>query len=143
MKINVQFGANTRTSQDALKIRKAVFVTEQGISLTDELDQLDDQAWHYVAYLKQQPVATARVIAESPAKWHIQRVATVAAARHQGLASAIMNKISADATAHNINSLTLGAQITAQEFYETLGFNTYGNEFIDAGILHINMIKKL
>lgn len=143
MKINVQFGTNTPTSQDALMIRKAVFVTEQGINLADELDHLDDQTWHYVAYLNNQPVATARVIEEHPGEWHIQRVATLVNARHQGLASALMNKISADATVHNINSLTLGAQITAQGFYETLGFVTIGSEFIDAGIPHITMIKKI
>ncbi|CAH0418852.1 GNAT family N-acetyltransferase [Periweissella ghanensis] len=143
MKINVQFGADTPTSQDALMIRKAVFVTEQGISLADELDHLDDQTWHYVAYLNNQPAATARVIEEHPGEWHIQRVATLAPARHQGLASALLTKISADATVHNINSLTLGAQITAQGFYETLGFVTIGAEFIDAGIPHITMIKKI
>ncbi|CAH0416751.1 GNAT family N-acetyltransferase [Periweissella fabaria] len=143
MKINVQFGANTPTSQDALAIRKAVFVTEQGISLKDEIDHLDDQTWHYVAYLNNQPSATARVIEDAPGQWHVQRVATLASARHQGLAHAIMTRIITDATAHNINSLTLGAQITARGFYETLGFQAHGPEFIDAGIVHINMLKNI
>lgn len=143
MKIKTHFGAHHAISNDALAIRKAVFVTEQGISLTDELDHLDDQCWHYVAYLDGLPVATARVIEEISGQWHIQRVATLASSRHQGLAKAIITQITTDAAMHNITSLTLGAQITAQGFYEKLGFITIGEPFLDANLPHIEMVKNL
>lgn len=143
MKIKTAFGTINQISYDALLLRKAVFVTEQGIALADEIDNLDDQTWHYVAYVNEVPAATARVVEEQLGEWHIQRVATNKPFRHKGLASAIMKQIIIDATAHNINSLTLGAQISACGFYETLGFITVGEPFFDAGIPHIVMTKKI
>lgn len=143
IKITATFGANNPICLAALAIRKTVFVSEQNISLTDELDNLDATTWHYVAFVDHQPIATARVLPEKNNQWHIQRVATLKAFRHQGIASAIIKKIIADANTNNITQLTLGAQLTAKEFYQTLGFSSIGPEFIDANIRHVTMIKKI
>lgn len=141
--ITATFGTNTENQLAALAIRKAVFVTEQKISVTDELDNLDAITWHYVAFINQQPVATARVLPEANNQWHIQRVATLKPFRHQGIASSLINQIITDATANNITQLTLGAQITAKNFYQKLGFTSVGPEFMDANMRHVTMIKKI
>ena len=39
--------------------------------------------------------------------------------------------------------ITLGAQLQALPFYEKLGYTAEGQEFIDAGIPHREMIKNL
>ena len=43
---------------DARKIRIQVFVEEQGF--VNEIDGLDDEAWHIVMYDADTPIATAR-----------------------------------------------------------------------------------
>ncbi|WP_220741273.1 GNAT family N-acetyltransferase [Leuconostoc miyukkimchii] len=131
----------------ALNIRKTVFVLEQGVPLSDELDNqiAEESATHIVAYLNGSPVATARVLEEHPGIWHIQRVATLKPMRGQGLGSQLLAYIEALASDpdHHIHTLELGAQITAKTFYEKLNFQTYGSEFLEAGIMHINMKKEL
>lgn len=143
MKIVKMFGNNNSICNDALEIRKAVFVEEQGISLLDELDSFDNESTHYVAYIDNNRAATVRVKLEKDNIWHIQRVATLKKYRHMGIASALLNEIITDARKSNINTLSLGAQIDAKKFYENLGFFEEGMPFLDANILHIKMNKKI
>jgi len=39
--------------------------------------------------------------------------------------------------------MTLGAQISARNFYQNLGYQEEGDFFLDAGIEHITMTKNL
>lgn len=129
--------------QDARMIRQAVFVEEQGFSVQDEYDHLDSTTIHIVAYTNTQAVATARLHEEQLGTWHIQRVATLASMRHQGIGRLLFNEIEALAPQFNIHTLTLGAQLQARHFYEQLGFNSHGDIFLDANVPHIEMIKLL
>ncbi|MEX0381632.1 GNAT family N-acetyltransferase [Leuconostoc sp. MS02] len=130
---------------DALHIRTTVFVAEQGVSLSDEMnDQLTEEtALHIVAYINGNPAATARVLEENTGVWHVQRVATLQALRGQGLGSQLFDYIEQLAPFFHIHTLDLGAQVQAKKFYERLNFKTYGSEFQEAGIVHIGMKKEL
>jgi len=138
--VKKDFGLGTLRDA-ALAIRQDVFVTEQNVPLALELDDLDDETTHYVGFVGDQAVATARV-AVNPAtnNWHIQRVATDRQFRGHGYAAKVMQTIIADARANHAKTLDLGAQITALGFYEKLGFIGEGEIFMDAGIQHRNMI---
>ncbi|KRL01848.1 GNAT family N-acetyltransferase [Liquorilactobacillus capillatus] len=126
----------------ALQIRKAVFVKEQGVPEELELDN-EQAACYYVAYQQGQPAATARIMAESNGAWHIQRVATLKEYRHQGCAKLLLEKIEEQARAQAVPYLTLGAQDQAQGFYRALGYRVVGPSFLDAGIPHHTMEKRL
>ena len=41
----------------------------------------------------------------------------------------------------SVNQIKLDAQISAQKFYESLGFIAHGEVFLDAGIDHISMVR--
>ncbi|MBU7567691.1 GNAT family N-acetyltransferase [Weissella hellenica] len=127
----------------ALMIRKQVFVTEQGVPLDIEIDDLDSQTTHYVGFLNETPVVTARIAEnEAHTNWHVQRVATVKEARGNGYAGKLLKKIITDAQQANIQSLDLGAQVQAMVFYEKLGFTATGPVFQEANIDHRRMIFK-
>ena len=127
--------------QDALMIRKEVFVKEQGVDMALELDG-ELGPTHYVLYYKSKPVATARTSFER-AGWHIQRVATLKSYRKLGLAKRLLSKIEEDARQSKVAYLTLGAQDSAQGFYTKLGYQVVGAGFLDAGIAHHRMDKSL
>ena len=42
-----------------------------------------------------------------------------------------------------VREAKLGSQTHAIEFYRKLGFETIGEEFMDAGIPHMNMVLQL
>jgi len=144
IKIKHQIGLGP-IHDEALTIRTAVFVTEQGVSIKDEMaDQLaEETALHMVAFLDNISAATARVREETPGIWHVQRVATLPSFRGQGIASQLFAYIESFAPQYHIHTLDLGAQVQAKLFYEHLQFEAYGSEFLDAGIVHISMKKHL
>lgn len=128
----------------ALTIRKRVFIEEQGVPTTIEIDNLDHQTNHYVGFLSHTPVTTARVaINEATKNWHIQRVATLRDARGKGYAATLLKQIIADAQQAQVQTLDLGAQVSAIGFYEKLGFIAEGPVFKDANIDHRHMILTL
>ncbi|MFB9770300.1 GNAT family N-acetyltransferase [Lactiplantibacillus modestisalitolerans] len=143
MKIEKSNQTTSAVYRDALAIRRAVFIDEQGIAPEDELDQVTAATWHYVAYDDQnQPVATARITPEGPGSWHVQRVATLKTARGHGYARQLLAQIALDARAANTQRLVLGAQVTAQSFYQQLGFQAVGPEFMEAGLRHQQMQRR-
>ncbi|MFP7242425.1 GNAT family N-acetyltransferase [Pediococcus pentosaceus] len=129
-------------ARDALKIRDVVFIEEQGIRPAREHDHLDDQRLHYVGYMGDQAVTTARVEVEGTS-WHIERVATLKEMRGQGLARHLLICIMQDAQKLDVNRVYLAAQVRAQRFYEELGFKAVGEHFLDAGLEHIEMEKSV
>lgn len=124
-------------------IRKAVFVDEQGIALAEDLDGMDDQATHLLATDEGVPIGTARILEKGNAG-KIGRLAVLKSHRGQGIGAAIMRAALNDlSTRPHLTQARLGAQIDAIAFYEALGFSPEGEEFLDAGLPHQEMVRPL
>jgi len=123
---------------DAYSIRRAVFINEQGISEAEEYDGTDAACAHLVAYEKDIPVATGRIMITRD-DFIIGRVATLASHRGQQLGKLIMESLMQASYAMGGQRQILHAQLYVREFYEKLGFTAYGEEFDEAGIPHIAM----
>lgn len=54
-------GTNNQVYQDALSIRRKVFIEEQHVDETIEIDGTDNTKHHVVGYLDNIPQATARI----------------------------------------------------------------------------------
>lgn len=129
---------------DALRVRRAVFIDEQGVPESEEIDAYDDlfrrfnDAVHVIVYLDSQPVATGRLLLDSPTfeKAHIGRVAVLHAHRRQGLGAAVMLALQEEARSRGYPGVTLAAQLPAIPFYERLGYRARDDVFLDAGIEH-------
>jgi ElaA protein len=126
----------------ALALREDVFCGEQGVSLADELDGLDDEALHIVALEEGAIVGTCRLVAEGTTV-KLGRMAVARPARGRGLAAALLAE--ADARARDLGAarIALAAQLGAQSIYERAGYVQYGDVFLDAGIEHVMMEKPL
>ncbi|WP_062065559.1 GNAT family N-acetyltransferase [Cellvibrio sp. OA-2007] len=131
-------------SADLINIRTEVFIQEQQVSAADEWDGLDEQALHFLALSAQgEAIGCARLLPEIAAHkslYHIGRVAILKPFRNQGIGHQLMQYVIAYCKkAAPENTIYLHAQTERRQFYETLGFAAEGDEFIDAGILHISM----
>jgi predicted GNAT family N-acyltransferase len=129
--------------QNCFAIRHQVFVEGQKVPLQEEVDGLDSSSEHYLLYVNQQPVGTARVrYLEDIAK--IERVAILENHQYQGLGHVLMKFILENLEKnHLIKKAKLGAQTYAITFYEKLGFDVCGDEYLDAGIPHKDMQRYL
>lgn len=132
---------NSGTYKDALKIRHDVFVTEQGVSVEDEIDELEDQTIHVVLYAEHDPIATARIYDLGNGTYKVQRVAVQKKVRKQGYGAFLMTEVEKKVAELGGRKITLGAQNTAIPFYERIAYDVEGDEFMDAGIPHHTMTK--
>jgi predicted GNAT family N-acyltransferase len=123
----------------AAPIRFAVFVEEQGVPLAIELDQMDDKSAHAVAYYRGSPIGTGRLLPDG----HIGRMAVLAAWRGRGIGSRILAKLVDAARARGDREVLLSAQVHATAFYRGHGFAEEGAEYMDAGIPHVDMRRRL
>ncbi len=130
--------------EDALTVRRAVFIEEQGVAEAEEIDAYDGDpreaigAVHVVAYIRDKPVATGRLILDEPeyGKAHIGRLAVLGEYRRHGFGRAVMLALQDEARRRGFSRTIVAAQIQAMPFYESLGYEAYGGVFMDARIEH-------
>jgi predicted GNAT family N-acyltransferase len=135
--IEVRSGAQL---EQALAIRCAVFVDEQGVSEALEIDGRDREARHLLALQDGVPVGTLRLRrVEEGRGAKIERVAVLPPARGAKVGRALVEAALVLARAAGAEAATLHAQTTVQEFYARLGFVAFGPEFIKDGIWHVAM----
>lgn len=135
--------APTRDIATCRALRRRVFIEEQGVSEADELDDLDDQAIHLLATKDGTPLGSARLLVLGETG-KIGRVCVLPQARGTGLGAALMRAAIAEfRRIPGVARVKLGAQTHALGFYERLGFQATGPEFMDAGIPHRDMVLPL
>jgi predicted GNAT family N-acyltransferase len=122
----------------ALKLREDVFVGEQGVPLSVEVDDRDPQATHLVAVQDGRVVATTRLLEGGDALL-LGRLAVVPEARRRGLATGLLEEAERLARARGKRRILLNAQTYACALYETAGYVRRGSVFREAGIEHVRM----
>jgi len=125
-----------------IMIRTLVFVVEQNISAAIETDEFEKTATHYLVTDEGKALATARWqrIDDQTAK--IERVAVLKDARGKGVGTKLMRYIlNAIHSDRKIQAIKVGSQNSAIPFYEKLGFQIIGEEYLDADIPHQMMVK--
>ncbi|MDX5979001.1 GNAT family N-acetyltransferase [Halomonas sp. XH26] len=123
----------------ASEIRRVVFIEEQCVPQEEEWDGHDDECSHFIAYLEDQPVGTARLLPDG----HIGRVAVLDSARGAGIGYQLMEAAIQAAREAGHTHVALSAQLHALAFYQRLGFVAHGGTFMDAGIPHREMLLTL
>jgi predicted GNAT family N-acyltransferase len=124
------------------EIRREVFIKEQGVPEELEMDELDQDAVHVLAYVDGIPAGCGRMIFNG-VEAKIGRVAVRKDMRRTGIGTGICKLLIAIAKDSCIQSIYVNAQITAVDFYSSLGFEREGDAFFEAGIKHVKMVKSL
>lgn len=137
--LRIETGSWDELGEIAGRIRHQVFVIEQAVPKQEEWDGQDPECLHVLAWQDQRALGTARLLPDG----HIGRVAVLAEARGLGVGAALMRATIEAARQSGHTQVELAAQIQALAFYQRLGFRAWGEEFLDAGILHRNMTLQL
>ena len=133
---------HTTIYEDALAIRKEVVVTEQQVPLSLEIED-EEVCVHFVLYENNEPAATVRLFPKDKSTYKIQRMAVLKKSRKKGFGRDIMVAAEEYAKIFGKTQTILGAQTHALAFYESMGYEAFGDEFLDAGIKHFNMKKEI
>ncbi|MBC8218512.1 MAG: GNAT family N-acetyltransferase [Planctomycetes bacterium] len=124
---------------ELISVRRCVFIEEQKVPESIEIDGKDPDCFHVLACDGAgNPIGTTRLARSGK----IGRMAVLPEHRGLGVGREMLRVIMDCGRANGIADFHLSAQIGAVGFYQKMGFETYGEQFEEAGIAHINMRPK-
>lgn len=140
--MNIIVATSKKEISDAFHIRKVVFVEEQNVSIEEEMDQYDKSAIHFVGYLHEKPIAASRL------RWvhsygKLERLCILKNYRGKSYGTKMIQEMESKILKNGYYQAKLNAQTHAIKFYKQLGYNVISDEFMDAGIPHVTMVKQL
>lgn len=120
-------------TKDIIDLREEVFVKEQCVPVELEIEENEEEYIHCCIYLDNKLIAYARA-----KDGHVGRVCVKKEYRHLGYGRRIMEIAEQQLSSKEIH---IHAQVQAEKFYLSLGYETYGTPFMEAGIEHKYMKK--
>lgn len=122
---------------EILKSRAQIFIVEQNINYQD-MDDIDYQSLHCFFEEDGRVVAYLRAFYTEPSVVKIGRVLTLE--HGNGLGKKLMEQSLPEIKSlMNPSKIYMHAQKHAAGFYEKLGFQTTSSEFIEEGVVHVEM----
>jgi predicted GNAT family N-acyltransferase len=127
---------------EALALRERVFCGEQGVDFGAERDGRDPEALHVVAFGEGALVGTCRVLLDGDVA-RLGRMAVEPGLRGHGIGAAVLDEAERQARAAGARSMRLHAQAAAESLYARAGYEPRGERFVEEGIEHVAMEKRL
>ncbi len=144
--IDVRRVAGEAEMAAALDLRHRVFCVEQGVPKREEIDGRDEGAVHLVALRGIDDdvavVGTCRLLFVDRTV-QLSRLAVEPAERRRGIATQLLRAADREARAARARRIVRHAQTYAQDLYDAAGYEPRGRTFVEAGIEHVAMEKRL
>ena len=123
-----------------LKIRQQVFIIEQACNYLDA-DGYDQKSMHLIAYKQNSIVAYMRIVNAGEIDNNISfgRILVHKKFRKRGIGHQLVMK-GINFFAKN-ETIVMSAQCYLERFYNNLGFQKIGSEYLEDNIPHVKMIR--
>jgi predicted GNAT family N-acyltransferase len=119
-----------------------VFSGEQGVSIAADRDGRDGESTHLVAIEQGRVIGTCRLLFRGNVA-RLGRLAVEPERRGEGIAAALLALADGVAREQGANAISLHAQTYARQLYIDAGYEERGPEFVEEGIEHVAMGKRL
>ena len=126
----------------ALALRHEVFCVEQGVAVNADRDGRDHEAAQLVAERDGRIVGTCRLLLDDGVA-RLGRMAVSRAARGQGVGALLLEEADRVAADHGADRILLHAQVAARGVYDRAGYVPVSGVFVEEGIDHVTMEKRL
>lgn len=128
--------------KEAIEIREAVFVEEQGFQ--EEFDSIDHRATHLVMFDESLPVAVCRYFwNHEKNSYALGRLAVLKDYRGMDLGSRMLEEAEKEIRSQGGTAIYLSSQVRALAFYEKHGFAKVGEIYYEEYCPHVGMQKTL
>lgn len=144
MDYTVRFASSPEDREKAYALRREVFEVEQNVPRPLDRDTHDHNANHVVALTADgRCIGTGRLVRVDARTCQIGRMAVDPAFRRFGVGARIIEALERMATLRGIAEIVLHAQLPSVHFFQALGYEQSGAEFLDTGVPHVLMHKVL
>lgn len=144
-RLEVHAVRNGREWREVRAIRTRVFIEEQACPPELEWDEHESTSRHMIGTLAGEPVAAARwrsVWLDGRAHAKLERFAVLPEVRGRGLGRRLVQAVMDDARLAGFDAFVVHAQQHLEGFYRSFGFETVGDVFEEAGIPHVQMVRR-
>ncbi len=135
-----------RTEQEkeqAFRVRNLVFVKEQGLFESSDLDEFDGDALHIVAECNNTVVGTVRVYRESPELWMGGRLAVLKEYRNGNVGSVLVKEAMKSVKSRGARCFLAFIQSKNVRYFKRLGWKPVGPMSLRHGVFHQKMEANL
>ncbi|MBO6662068.1 MAG: GNAT family N-acetyltransferase [Roseivirga sp.] len=136
---------NQQELDEAFEIRREVFIVGQDCPEEEEFDDFDEEATHFIAYVKGEPAGTCRFRTTSKGV-KLERFAVLEKFRGEGIGKRLVQTVLGYLDKEGLAEGTLiylHSQVAAMGLYTRFGFEKVGEMFDEVGIDHYEMQKKV
>lgn len=131
---------------DIMALRQEVFIVEQACPYLDA-DGKDQQAFHLMGFDKDEKLISYARIAPKGVPYEnyisISRIVSSPSVRGKGVGKKlIIESLNTIEKLFNSQAIKISAQCYLIKFYNSFGFETIGEEYLEDNIPHIAMIRK-
>ena len=119
-----------------------MFSGEQGVSIAADRDGRDGESTHLVAVERDRVIGTCRLLFRGNVA-RLGRLAVDPDRRGEGIAAALLALADRIALEQGADAISLHAQTYARRLYLDAGYEERGPEFVEEGIEHVAMGKRL
>ncbi|MCI3946215.1 GNAT family N-acetyltransferase [Pseudomonas syringae] len=137
-KVTVSVAQWQKNNADIRRIRESVFIVEQSVPAELEWDAEDAEAVHFLAYEGDYAIGTARLLPDG----EIGRLSVLKDWRGLKVGEMLLDAVLLEARQRGLTTLKLSAQVQAVEFYQRFGFKVVSDEFLEAGLPHVDMLRE-
>lgn len=127
----------------ALELRHNILRRPLGLDLYAEDLTLEQHEWHYGFEEQGQLVATVTLRPDKPGRVLLRQMAVAGDCQGRGLGRRLIELVEQSVRERGIGEIHLHARCEAEGFYQRLGYKRVGEEFLQVGIWHVEMNKRL
>ena len=140
--VEVRLARDEGEIEEAKQLRLRVFSQEQGVPPEADIDGLDPAATHLVALRRGSVVATCRLrFPQGHCK--LERMVVEKNLREIGIGRELLAEAEGEALRQGASEMIIHAQRQVEGFYAACGYTAGGDTFLEEGIAHVQMRKRL
>lgn len=124
-------------------LRQEVLRRPLGLSLYDEDLSAEAHQMHFGLFHDGGMLACIIAVPVSPSEVKLRQMAVSPRMQGQGYGRRLMEMLEAELASRGYVTLCLHARASAVEFYVRLGYHCTGSEFLELGIPHLKMCRRL
>jgi predicted GNAT family N-acyltransferase len=137
----IDFGSSEYEAE--LRLRQAVLRTPLGLELGGQDTATDDVELHLGAFMGEKLVGVVMMRILPSSQVQMRQVAIDSATQGTGVGRKLIEAFEESAREEGASEIVMDARVTAQGFYEKLGYETLTEPFILRTIPHVKMRKRL
>jgi len=134
---------NSHEYLTSLTLRENILRLPLGKTLSHSDTCNDDQQLHFGMFNESELVACVVINPLNQSKVKLRQMAVCNGYQGQDIGRRLINETEITLQQKGFNSIELNARKVALGFYEKLGYVTEGDYFLENGIEHIKMMKRL